>query len=298
MPKAKPYSGTIEADLASQLLNSTGERVDDELLGDALRSASERLAKLVEMANEKLDGNKFAQIVADSLAADMNRRGNASLTVSETGHVVLHISYEDQKRAKPKATRKRTAPLMAELKERAAKLGVDISRFGIKRKQIHAFLEKVAAGEIEPDAVESAEKPEKKAERKRAEPAKKPEKKAQTGEKTDEKETDSDSAARRQASVRVADDPEEPDPGPMSAGPDETTRSDMPETPPPKRPFVKSEEQVGPVVVASENSEDRAKPPKSQGEGGSGGKGRSMRQLVQDSKEIDIADLLASDSPK
>lgn len=276
MPKAKPYSGPVETNLASQVLNSTGVKVGEDLLGDALRHAATRLESLVKQANAEMEGNDFAGIVAEHLAVKMNRRGSAHLTVSDTGKMLLHISYEDA-RPVPKVTRQRTAPLMKELKARAEELGVDISPFGIKRTKIHEFLEKVAAGAVVPQG-ESGPKALPSAPRAKA-----------------------PRAVERVPTPDVAN--EEPpaapvDPGPMSAGPDETVVSEMPETPPPRRSIVKTAEvREGPVVVDA--SEQRARngsnPAKTQGEAAPP---KSMRQLVQESKEVDIADLLASDPPE
>lgn len=259
MPKAKPYSGPVETNLASQVLNSTGVKVGDDLLGNALLHAAERLESLVEQANAVMRGNDFAKIVAEHLAAKMNRRGAAHLTVSDTGKMLLHISYEDA-RPEPKVTRQRTAPLMKELKARADELGVDISRFGIKRTKIHDFLEKVAAGAVA-----------------------------------------SQGASKAKPRVQETPSPEPElveDPGPMSAGPDETLVSEMPETPPPRKPVVKpAEVREGPVIVNAPEARPRngSNSAKTQAEDA---RSKSMRQLVKDSKEVDIADLLASDPPK
>ena len=83
----------------------------------------------------------------------------------------------------------------------------------------------------------------------------------------------------------------------MSAGPDETKVGAPPDdVKPPKRGFVKTSEAIsGPVVVAVEEVEGQAKNgPK----GAKKGSRRSMKQLVKDSKDVDITDLLASDPPK
>jgi hypothetical protein len=71
---------------------------------------------------------------------------------------------------------------------------------------------------------------------------------------------------------------EEPDQGPMSAGPDETRVSPAPAQKPPKRGFIKTGEPVTPVVVNA---------------GGAQKKG--LRQLVAEAKDIDIASLIESE---
>ena len=189
MPKAKPYSGPVEESVARQLLNSTGHAVDINgeslLLGDALLAAAKQLAELVSEANRQLDENDFARIVADHLAADLNRRGKAEIAVHDNGSVQLHINYQRNPRnPKQKQKRKRNIPLMEELKARAEELGVEIPEaFGIKRSKIFQWLNEYEAGGVPKEA------PKPKKVRKKLE---------------------------------VAQDPPETDPGPMSAGPDET----------------------------------------------------------------------------
>lgn len=268
MPKAKPYTGAVDPKVAAQLLNSTGQTVDGALLGDALENAVHELRQLVEKANESLRGSEFAPIVAEHLANKMGRRGHARLYVAETGSVLLDISYEEFAKA-PKTRPQRTSkvPLMEDLKARAAKLGVDISEFGIKRKKIHEYLEKVESGEV-------------------------------TGAKK------AKGSKSKKTEIRVADDPSEEDPGPMSAGPDETKVSPLPDDPkPPKKGFVKTSQAVSsPVVVDMPVPEtpDPDPPPasKSSKSKGKGDNRRSMRELVQDAATVDIQDLLTSDPPE
>jgi hypothetical protein len=282
MPKAKPYSGPVDDKVAVQLLNSTGVSLHDRPLGDALRHARQQLEELVEAANDALEGNEFASIVAEHLANKMGRRGNASVSVSETGTVTLEISYEDapKKKRRTRTQRSSSIPLMDDLKAKAKKLGVDISEFGIKRKKIHEYLQKVERGDVTPEkeAKESKE----------PDPPKKAEAKTGASSKTEP----------QAAEVKTANDPPEEDPGPMSAGPDETKVSPPPDDPkPPKRGFVKTGDALSsPVVVDAQPQEKKgAKPAKKQAESG---KGRSMRELVDAASEVNIADLLGSDPPK
>lgn len=268
MPKAKPYTGPVDEQLATQLLNSTGQHmtVDGEemLLGHALFRAARKLTEVVNRSNDLLEGSPFAKIVAEHLATKMNRRGHAAIAVAPTGEVELYISYDDQPARRP-APRKAKLPLLEELKARAEKMGVDISEFGIKRKKILEHLDAVERGDVKP-------------------------KKAK--------------GRRKKAQVQTAQDPPEDDPGPMSAGPDETKVSPPPDDPkPPKRRgFVKTSDAVeGPVVVgagstaAEPTPAKAAKPAKSQGARGSS---PNMRELVQESKELSISDLLESEPPK
>jgi hypothetical protein len=280
MPKAKPYSGTVDADLAAQVLNATGVKDGELLLGDALRAATENLKRLVKCANLELKDNEFAKIVADHLSMKMNRRGGAALAVSEVGKVFLCVSYdeEDQPVPAPVPLRLSTVPLMKELKARASRLGVDISRFGIKRKLIHEFLEGMASSPTS-GKTESSRQPR---------PAK-------------ARPAVAKPAAAPPSVVKVAQDPVEPDPGPMSSRSDETTVSSPPETLPPRPPpIVKpqaQEVQEGPVLVDTGVTPipSAPKPAKSQGDPP---KRTSLRQLATEAKDFDIADLLASETPK
>jgi hypothetical protein len=270
MPKAKPYFGAVEDKLAAQLLNSTGETVDGVPLGDALQEVHRRLADLVERANAALEGSEFADIVAEHLANKLGRRGFANIGVSDSGDVTLEISYEEKKRRRRRSPRRSDVPLMDDLKARAVELGVDISEFGIKRKKIHEFLQKVEAGEI---PVQTLSPPSKRKKSTETKPV---------------------------AEVKTANDPSDEDPGPMSAGPDETKVTPAPDDPkpPPKRGFMKTSEAVtSPVVLEMPSNEIKngGKSAKSQEEGR---KGRSMRDLVKDAAEVDITDLLSSEPPK
>lgn len=276
MPKAKPYTGPVEESVARQLLNSTGHSVDINgqplLLGDALLAAAAQLKKLVREANDQLEGNDFAKIVAEHLANDLNKRGSADIAVTDSGAVQLYVGHKGNPRnANQKSQRKRRLPLMGELKARAEALGVTIpAEFGIKRSKILEWIEKVERGDI-------------KASKKK----------------------------RNSAAVQTANDPaeQEDDPGPMSAGPDETKVSaPLDDTPLPKKPrgFVKTSEAVsGPVVVRAETVDDSSgnhaaadKTPKNAPESAPAPKGKTMRQLVEESKEVDISTLLASEPPK
>jgi len=271
MPKAKPYSGPVDDQIAVQLLNSTGEHRtvggEELLLGHALQQAAHQLREIVEKANDLLEGNEFAGMVAENLAAKMNRRGHALIAVADDGTVELHISYEDQPPRRPGSHRDQKLPLLQDLRDKAAELGVDIEEFGIKRKKIWEHLCAVEAGEIKG-------KPTKKT---RGKPKPKSKSKAK---------------AAPEAEIRVAEDDAEDDPGPMSAGPDETKVSPAPDDvrPPRRRAIVKNDE-AGPVVVGAGGGQKGSNSLESQ-------EGPDMRQLVKDSQEVSIADLLQSDPPK
>jgi len=212
MPKTKPYETKIDRDLAIQLLNSSGENSESGLLGDALVRTAAQLADLAEKANKFLKESEFSEIVADHLARKHNKRGHAEINVSRDGHVMLIVTYEEKPKARRKS-RTRRAPLLKELRAKAEELGVDITEFGIKRRQIWEHLQRVESGEVvtkKPKKTPSEPKPESE--------AKKP--------------------------------PPEADNGPMSAGPDETRVSAPPTQKPPRKPVVETVRAVvSPVIV-------------------------------------------------
>jgi hypothetical protein len=265
MPKTKPYTAPLEADLAKQLLNSSGTKVGDQLLGDALHEAAEHLAGLVEQATAYLDDSEFSEMVAEHLAKKANRRGAAEIQVSERGRLILNVSYDEDHRAKGNS---KLIPKMAELRKMAAELGVDIEPFGIKRRMIFEHLKKVKGGS-----------------------AKGAKKKSSSGSKQAKKTIKKE--------IKQANDAPEEEPGPMSAGVDETRVSPMPDEPkPPKKKkkggFVKTSQAVStPVVVHMDKPdpgpEEEIVAPK---------KASKLQKLVTESKEVDINDLLNSDTPE
>ena len=233
MPKTKPYSGTIERQLAIELLNASGQRdPDGRLLGDALIHTAELMADLAEKSNKFLGDSEFSEIVADHLARKINKRGHAEIVVSPEGRVRLDITYEEK--PKRRKSRTRRVPLLAELRAKAVELGADITPFGTKRRAIWEHLQQVeSGGPVEPPkTVKNGRKP-----------------------------------------------PKAEDPGPMSAGPDETRVSPTPSTKPPKKSFVSTGDPVEPVVV------DAGSTPKP-----------DLRKLVADAKDVDIASLIESET--
>jgi hypothetical protein len=257
MPKAKPYSGPVDKKTAIQLLNGSGESFDGMLLGESLIATAEKLELLVTKANAFLQDNEFAKVMAEYLAMKVNRRGASEILVSSTGQVLLDIQYEEIPTRPTVLKRQRRVPLLEDLRAEAKQLGLDITRFGIKRKAIYDYLEKVRA-----------QKPE---------------------------------GTRRSVSVvKIAEDQEDHDPGPMANGPDETKlTSALDEARPPrKRGFVKTQDALsGPVVVDEGSERGAASAPKPPAPSAAS-KQKSLRQLVEASKEVNITDLLSSDPPE
>jgi hypothetical protein len=146
MAKKKPYETKIDRTLAIQLLNSSGEKFGDEMLGDALVRTAKQMADLAKTANKFLDESEFSGIVAEYLARKFNKRGHAEIDVSSEGHVCLIVSY-DEKPKQPK-TRTRRVPLLKELRATAKEQGVDITQFGTKRRAIYEHLQNTKAGVV------------------------------------------------------------------------------------------------------------------------------------------------------
>lgn len=266
MPKAKPYYGQVENKIAIQLLNMGGD-FEGVFLGDALVKTARQLELLVTKANAYLRGNEFAKVMADYLAVQMNRRGDAKISVNAAGNVVLEIHYEEVAARPMSMKRKRRVPLLDELRDEATRMGVDISSFGIKRKAIWRHLEKLKGQTV--------------------------------------KETRKSEAVKELSSVKTArDEDDDVDPGPMANGPDESKL--MPALddakPPRRKGFVKTQDALSsPVVVDNEAAPSAVAPPaspKPQKASNGASERRSMRQMVQESKEVDIGDLLNSEPPE
>lgn len=260
MPKAKPYTGAIPPELAEQVLNSTGVMSEGVLLGTALKEAVLRLEACTKLANEALSESVLAEVISTHLAEKAGRRGNSSVSVNAQGQMLLHVAYSKKTPAQKKAAKAEKMPLprMAELRERARNMGVDISQFGSKRTEILRFLDEqsATASPVAPVTFVGQE---------------------------EEEESSSKTTV---------------DPGPMSAGPDEVRVSPLPDDPkPPKRKgggFVKTSQSLTPPVVV-EMEEESSKSSKSRDKKKSK---PNLSDLVSKSKGVDITDLLASDAPE
>lgn len=160
MPKAQPYSGEIDEKVALQLLNSGGVRVGDALLGDALVEAARKLAEVVGVAQGFLENNDMVSALAEHLAAKLGRRGVATISVDPSGVLKLDIAYREAAEPTVPTRRRSTLPRLRVLEAEAKKLGVDISQFGIKRREIYNYLQGIKRrGKAEPKVVRIAEEP-------------------------------------------------------------------------------------------------------------------------------------------
>lgn len=155
MAKSKPYQAQLSDQVAQEILEiplpveeEVPEPVDPpKTVGEKLHRALEALEEAVSVANDILDDHRVAKIVAESLAREAKKRGNASIKVSDHGEVMLHVSYEEDKETATtsdviKSKWKSDLPKLAQLREEAAELGVDISHLGRKRRAIFELLKK------------------------------------------------------------------------------------------------------------------------------------------------------------
>ena len=143
MAKRKTFTTPLAADLAEGILQLP------LTVGADTRPLAEWVEQVQEVqraANVMLQSNRLAEFVADQIMQGMGKRGSPGLVLTPGGEVRLQVSYDQPrtKRASPVARESRTSnlPVMVELRERAAKLGVDISHLGRQRRAIHELLEK------------------------------------------------------------------------------------------------------------------------------------------------------------
>lgn len=152
MAKTRPYQAPLEPDLAAQILSiplpETGPAAElppARTLGEKLQQSLVSLAETVALANDALAQNSVAQIVADSLAKKLKKRGVATISVSSAGEVVLQISYEGEEVPAPVSGVVRgkwhsDLPTLDEMRAEAADLGVDITHLGRRRREIFRLL--------------------------------------------------------------------------------------------------------------------------------------------------------------
>lgn len=156
----KPYEVTLDPGLAREILNipiaGMPEGPTPATIGERVAAAT----RAVEEANAYLAKSKVAALVAEMLMRQLKKRGAASLRVRTDGVVVLHVAYDEE--VKPKADplikrESKTPPLpkLRELREKAKRLGIDISDLGKKRRAIADRL----AGAEEAAAADDEEEP-------------------------------------------------------------------------------------------------------------------------------------------
>lgn len=154
MPKqGRHYQVSLAPQLASQMLDvalptpTIRKESTSYTLGERLNLALEDLSETIRLANKILAENGIAKIVAASLAKDLKKRGEASIVVTASGEVVLQItsgkgsSKSDVKSKLMQGKWHSELPSLDHLRQEAEELGVDISGYGRKRREIHHLLE-------------------------------------------------------------------------------------------------------------------------------------------------------------
>ena len=141
----KPYEVPLDATLAKEILNTPLPPGDNpeppQTIGERLSQARQA----VEDANEYLAQSMLAKVVASSLMRQLKKRGVPAIQVRPDGVVVLQVSYKEKPTTtvSPLVTRARhktTLPSLADLRERAEGVGVDITDLG---RQKRAILERI-----------------------------------------------------------------------------------------------------------------------------------------------------------
>lgn len=147
MPKSKSYEAQIDPSLADEILRIPMDTSD----GPPARTIGERVQRAiaaVDEANRHLAESRAASIIAQFLMQQLRRRGVPSLHVTYSGQVVLRIrpvGSSDETTVKPSRRKdapdvmskvRQGLPYMPELREWAARLGVDIEDLGQARRAI------------------------------------------------------------------------------------------------------------------------------------------------------------------
>lgn len=128
----RTYEYPIDPQLSAELLvglTSTPRAVSS--YADAVRVFEEYKAR----AEEYLRTSTLARIVAEHEAKKHGRNGDPRIIVADGGSLVLEVNYKSKRKGKTKRN-KSNLPYMDELRERAERLGVDISDLGRKRRAI------------------------------------------------------------------------------------------------------------------------------------------------------------------
>jgi hypothetical protein len=153
----KPYRMPLDEKWAKALLQ-------EQDLFRELQQIRARLVEVREEAQKALDRNPLTAITAKEAARQAGRRGHPTIVITDTGDVMLEVSYTSEPKPRPKkATIERgwssTLPTLDELRKRAAKLGIDISDLGRAKKKILARLEAGKAKSPAPASASQKSKP-------------------------------------------------------------------------------------------------------------------------------------------
>ena len=130
--KLKPIDVPLSGPVAEGVLSLPVRTEDGSLttVGDTIRQAK----SLLDAANQALLENPLCGVAAQSLMKEQKRRGTPSLVVNPNCEVFLHIEYgeEGDGDSAPHAP----LPSLADLRAKAADLGVDISDLGRQKRAI------------------------------------------------------------------------------------------------------------------------------------------------------------------
>ena len=143
MAKRKTFSIPLSDDLSSGVLQlPLGVSGEVRTLGEWV----EHLREVQRSANEMLSTNQLTSFAAAQVMRDIGKRGVPSLILTADGQVHLQVSYDEQnspKRVEAVARNSRSSqlPKLDTLRERADRMGVDISHLGRQRRAIFNLLE-------------------------------------------------------------------------------------------------------------------------------------------------------------
>ena len=143
MGNKKIFKMPLDEDLSKSLLGNPSQ-IDGRTIWERLTDSIEELSCSIVEANESLQNSPVMPIVASSAARTANKRGNPSVRVDPDGTVVLEIQYTSKKKVSDNPNKrqwKSDLPLLADLREQAEQLGLDISHLGRARKQIHDYIQ-------------------------------------------------------------------------------------------------------------------------------------------------------------
>ncbi len=144
MKKSRPT--TLSAEDTRQLLNGYG-LFEGVPLGDRWAQQCEALRVLERVIEAYLQSATAPALVARGLSK--KKQGRLVLPTQTDGRLELSFQRNPSK-----------LPSMRELRKQARELGVDISSFGIRRREIAAFLsQRTEAKTIQPDEVRRAPEP-------------------------------------------------------------------------------------------------------------------------------------------
>ena len=151
-----PVAGTIR-----EAVFSVAAPVDDgsfTTVGLLVQEAQEAITR----ANKAIATNALVNLAAQDMARLHRRRGHSFITIRADGAVVLRVQYTNPNDPLPPETLAVPGgaglPILSELRDRAVKLGVDISDLGRQKRRIMRRLAQASLPQP-PDTAEKKEDP-------------------------------------------------------------------------------------------------------------------------------------------